>query len=278
MSNHVPSDSLQSAEQQELATKLKQTYEDIALSRDERTTACDFNLRELEIDTALKYIKDQDRILDVGCGLGYSLRKYASERCVEGHGIDYAENMIKIANELQGESQVPLRVSVRFQHASVLELPFPDSYFDVVTSARCLMALLDWELQKKALVEIRRVLKPGGVLVLMEGTHDGLERLNEVRAQFGLTAIEAGGRERLFTEKFHESQLIKFCADHYQLETIQRFGMYYFLTRVLHPLLVAPESPKYDAKINSIALEIARKIPDFMALGHLTAFILRKKA
>ena len=37
--------------------RLRQTYESIALTKDERTTACDYNLRELEIETALGYLK-----------------------------------------------------------------------------------------------------------------------------------------------------------------------------------------------------------------------------
>jgi ubiquinone/menaquinone biosynthesis C-methylase UbiE len=35
------------------------------------------------------------------------------------------------------------------------------------------MALLDWKLQQKALLEINRVLKPNGKLVLTEGALDG---------------------------------------------------------------------------------------------------------
>ena len=138
------------------------------------------------------------------------------------------------------------------------------------------MALLDWERQKQALVELARVLKSKGILVLMEGTFEGLERLNEMRQRFGLKAIEAGGKDRLCTLKFHEAELVQFCQSHYTLERIQRFGMYYFLTRVVHPLLVAPDSPKYDARINSIAREIAKIVPDYKGLGHLVAFILRK--
>ena len=256
--------------------KLKDTYENIALSRDVTTTACDFNLRELEIDTGASYMKDGDRVLDVGCGLGYALRQYASKLKIEGYGIDYAENMIKVANEILAEDKSSLIGTCEFRHASVLELPFPDKHFDVLTSSRCLMALLEWERQQAALVEIHRVLKPGGVLVLMEGTLQGLERLNEARAAFGLGPIEAGGRDRLFTLKFDERQLVRFCSDYYELETIKRFGMYYFITRVIHPLLVAPEQPTYESRINEIARDIARKIPDFQGMGHLTAFILRK--
>jgi hypothetical protein len=52
--------------------------------------------------------------------------------------------------------------------------------------------------------------------------------------------------------------------------------MYYFISRVIHPLLVAPDKPKYDARINSVALEICKKIPDFRDMGHVALFVLRK--
>jgi SAM-dependent methyltransferase len=105
----------------------------------------------------------------------------------------------------------------------------------VVSSSRCLMALLDWELQKKALIEIHRVLRPGGILVLMEGTFEGLEALNALRVKFGLTTIAPDGRDRLITLKFHEAALKEFCRPYFHLERIQRFGMYYFLTRIVQP-------------------------------------------
>ena len=121
-------------------------------------------------------------------------------------------------------------------------IPFPKAHFDVVTSSRCLMALLDWEKQKQALVEVHRVLKPGGVLVCMEGTFDGLEKLNQARAKFGLEAIDASGRERLYTLKFWERELLDFVKPYYVHERTQRFGMYYFLTRIVQPLLMAPDA------------------------------------
>jgi len=236
----------------------------------------DFNLRELEIDTALSYMQDGDKVLDVGCGLGYALGKYAAQRQIKGYGIDYAENMVKVACQVQAESPGGPPGTIEFKHASVLDLPYEKEFFDVVTSSRCLMALLDWKRQKEALLEISRVLRQGGVLVLMEGTVDGLTRLNEVRTEFGLSPIDASGRDRLCTLKFIEKELLEFCNPFYKLEKIQRFGMYYFLSRVVHPLLAAPEPPRYDARINEVAREIARKIPDFKGLGHLVAFIFRK--
>ena len=259
------------------AEELRQCYENFALSLDYRTTASDHLLREIEIDTAAAYMRDGMRVLDVGCGLGYAPLQYAGRRNVEAHGIDYARNMIEGARVLFARDRPVLKGSVSFAEASVMELPFPDAHFDVVTSSRCLMALLDWDLQQKALLEIRRVLKPHGVLVLMEGTFEGLEKLNAAREKFALEPIAPDGRDRLITLKFHEAELLEFVRQHYEVRTIQRFGMYYFLTRVVQPLLVAPDKPTYDHPLNRIAREIARHFPNFEDLGHLVAFVLEKR-
>jgi ubiquinone/menaquinone biosynthesis C-methylase UbiE len=255
---------------------LRKIYEQIALSGDERTTACDYNLRDLEIDFALQTIRDGDRVLDVGCGPGVALRAYAGARRIAAHGIDYAANMVEFARRRTEEAAPALTIDYR--HASVLELPFPDGSFDVVTSSRCLMALLDWELQKRALLEIHRVLQPGGQLVMMEGSFDGLDRLNFYRRKFDLPEIEPDGRDRLLTLKFHEKELTGFCHGYFELQRTQRFGMYYFLTRIVQPLLVAPEPPRYDHPLNEVAKLVARIVPDFESIGHLVGFVFRKRA
>jgi len=259
------------------AIELKKRYEAFAASLDYRTTASDHLLRELEIDTAAAYMRDGLKLLDVGCGLGYAASQYGMRFNTSVHGIDYSGKMIEGARILLQKNFPELAPRVEFGIASVTELPFDDNTFDVVTSHRCLMALLDWELQKKALMDIHRVLKPGGTLVLMEGTFEGLARLNDAREAFDLEPIAPDGRDRLITLKFHEPQLLDFCRPYYGLEKIQRFGMYYFLTRVVQPLLVAPEKPSYDHKLNQIAREIARKIPDFDGMGHLVAFVFSKR-
>ena len=169
-------------------------------------------------------------------------------------------------------------LNIEFQEASVTELPYEDAAFDVITSHRCLMALLDWDRQKQALDELHRVLKPGGILVLMEGTFDGLDRLNFFRRKFGLDEIEPDGRGRLLTLKFHERELLEHVAPSWELVRTQRFGMYYFLTRIVQPLLVAPEAPSYDHELNRVARDIARVFPDLEHMGHLVGFVLRRRA
>jgi ubiquinone/menaquinone biosynthesis C-methylase UbiE len=258
------------------AENLKNLYETVALGLDYNSTASDLNLRELEIESAINYMKDGDSVLDVGCGLGYGLIKFARARQLKRVvGIDYAKNMIVGANELLKKNHPDLN-NVEFTEANVLEMPYTDNSFDVITSGHCLMGLLDWDLQKKALIEIKRVLKPSGVLVLMEGTFEGLDKLNKLRDMFGLELIGADGRDRFPTLKFHEKELLEFCNPHYELIDTKRFGMYYFISRIIHPLLVAPEKPKYSNKINEIARDVARVIPNYENAGHLVCFALKK--
>lgn len=259
----------------EKAEELKKRYDAFALSGDEKTTACDFHLRDLEIAYGLEFIRDGDAVLDVGCGPGVALQEYATKRRISAHGIDYSENMVEFARGRLIKT-VP-DAGIELECASVDDLPFENDKFDVVTSHRCLMALLDWERQKKALMDIHRVLKPGGIYVMMEGTFDGLDRLNFFRRKFGLDEIEAGGQDRLLTLKFHEGQLAELCDPYFELLRTQRFGMYYFLTRIVQPLLVAPDKPNYDHPLNAVAQQIARIVPDFENMGHLVGFAWRKR-
>ena len=53
--------------------------------------------------------------------------------------------------------------------------------------------------------------------------------------------------------------------------------MYYFLTRIVQPLLTAPAAPSYDHELNEVAKQVARVVPDFGGLGHLVAFALVKR-
>ena len=259
------------------AAELKQRYDSFANTLDYNTTASDYNLREIEIDKASEYMCDGKKTLDIGCGLGYAVSQYASRFKIEAHGVDYSENMVKGAEILRDKNYPEIVNRTFFHHASVTELPFESDTFDVITSSRCLMALLDWDLQKIALKELHRVLKPGGIFVMMEGTNEGLDKLNNVREMFELEPIDAKGSDRLFTEKFSEKDLLEYVKPFFIHENTCRFGMYYFLTRVVQPLLVSPEQPSYDHKLNAIARQISRLIPDFDGLGHLVAFIFQKR-
>ncbi len=97
-------------------------------------------------------------VLDVGCGSGWAARLMA-QRAREGRvvGIDVSDEMVRLARE--NSVNYP---SVEFQVASAEQLPFDDSEFTHAFSMESLYYYADLE---RALGEIRRVLKPGGLFV-----------------------------------------------------------------------------------------------------------------
>lgn len=94
------------------------------------------------------------RILDCGCGTGYNLawlRRYG-----RAYGVDLSSAGLQLA---RGRHASPLA------RASAAQLPFPDGCFDLVTSFDVLYALDD-ATERAALREMRRVLAPGGHLLV----------------------------------------------------------------------------------------------------------------
>lgn len=134
-------------------------------------TTATHETRTAEVDAAflLPHIKKTDRILDVGCGPGTittGLAKYAREGTVVG--VDISRDVLEKAMTLAAKAGVPTEGpgSVVFEEGNVLaRLPYPDDSFDVVYSCQVFGHLLPSpDVPRRALTEIRRILKPGGIL------------------------------------------------------------------------------------------------------------------
>ena len=93
-------------------------------------------------------------ILDCGCGTGHNL--HMLRRYGRAYGIDLTWGGLQYARG-QGERQVA--------RASVAQLPFADARFDLVTSFDVIYSLED-AVERAAIGEMFRVLKPGGTLIL----------------------------------------------------------------------------------------------------------------
>ncbi len=124
---------------------------------------------------------------------------------------------------------------------------------DVAVAQRCLINLATWENQQKAIENITRVIKPGGYFVMQEGTRQGREGLNQLRVKMGLPRMP----DVEFNSDLDETTLWPFLERHFEIVEIRRYGLYDLIARVVHPLLVAPAQPDYEAKINDVARRIA---------------------
>ena len=99
------------------------------------------------------------RVLDIGCGNGYVLSRYAAQGA-EVHGVDISSAAIAICRkrfQLYG-------LSGSFVQANAEKLPFENDFFDCACSMGVLHHVPDTE---RAVAEIFRVLKPGGKFMLM---------------------------------------------------------------------------------------------------------------
>ncbi|MFZ0842034.1 MAG: class I SAM-dependent methyltransferase [Xanthobacteraceae bacterium] len=102
-------------------------------------------------------------ILDAGVGTGRNLPFYPSGAKVTG--IDLSAAMLARARQRLGQA----RAAVELREMDVTHLDFPDQHFDSAV-ATFLFCVLPDEKQTPALAEIKRVLKPGGILRLLEYT------------------------------------------------------------------------------------------------------------
>jgi ubiquinone/menaquinone biosynthesis C-methylase UbiE len=109
----------------------------------------------------LPYLQSGQRLLDCGCGPGSITLDFAA-RVAPGEvcGVDFDRSQIEAAQKLAAERGVD---TAHFEVASIYALPYPDASFDVVTAVGVLMHLRE---PVAALREMRRVLRPGGVIAL----------------------------------------------------------------------------------------------------------------
>lgn len=109
----------------------------------------------------LPYLEAGMKLLDCGCGEG-SITVGLAEILDSGSviGVDVAPSALEKAMQLANKLEL---TNVRFQEAGIYDLPFPDESFDAVFAHAIFQHLSDWD---NAIGEIRRVIKPGGLVGL----------------------------------------------------------------------------------------------------------------
>jgi ubiquinone/menaquinone biosynthesis C-methylase UbiE len=122
-------------------------------------------------DWGLSHISVQktDTVLDIGCGGGRTIGKLAA-MASEGRvsGIDYSETSVATARRVNARTIERGQVDIR--HGSVSQLPFPENEFNVVTAVE---THFYWPNLPADMREVLRVLKPGGVFLLIAEIYRG---------------------------------------------------------------------------------------------------------
>ncbi len=134
--------------------------------------------REATLDLAS--LEPGQDVLDVGCGPG-TLALAAKKRIGAGTmcGVDPAPKMIERARWKAGRAGV----EADFRVGVIEDLPFENESFDVVLSS-LMLHHLPFDLRRKGLTEVHRVLRPGGVCLIVDLEIDGPGILARFKGHF----------------------------------------------------------------------------------------------
>lgn len=118
-----------------------------------------------------------DKILDVGCGGGATLRRlrrYVPEGKLVG--VDYSSVSVALSKETNADDVVAGKTEII--EASVEALPFADNSFDKIVTVE---SFYFWPSPQENLREVRRVLKPGGSFLLVTEIYERADFTEEIK-------------------------------------------------------------------------------------------------
>ena len=215
----------------------------------------DKHLLNAEIELIRKHIPEGSKVLDAGCGEAEGTVVYSSIPGTVVHAVDFSETRLQKARERLSE-----RANVTFQQVDFLGTYQLDNDYDVVVSQRFLINLMEWKLQQRVLLDLAAMLKPGGRLLMLEGSRQGVDSLNEFRAAMELEPIPVKWHN-LF---FDDGALVGFMNDHgCRLLAEEGLGTYFLLTRGVRPLL--DQALNWDSDFNRLAA--AERTAELLQLG-----------
>jgi arsenite methyltransferase len=143
--------------------------EDAARRLEAAYNTSDIVAQRASVLTMLALVPGQ-HVLDVGVGPGFLAAEMAAEIGAGGRvcGIDLSDSMLAIA---AARPVGPNAAIVELARGSAEEIPYDDGSFDVVVTTQVLEYVSD---VPRALVEIHRVLKPGGRALILDTDWDSL--------------------------------------------------------------------------------------------------------
>ena len=120
------------------------------------------NIYDAQWTVSLLDIQPHHRILEIGFGPGVSTQM-AGEKASKGFvtGIDHSSTMVQAASKRNADAIRSGRMELN--QGDVASLPYPDESFDIAFS---LHSIYFWQNPVDCLKQLRRVLKPGGLLAI----------------------------------------------------------------------------------------------------------------
>jgi ubiquinone/menaquinone biosynthesis C-methylase UbiE len=154
--------------------------------------------------------KASGETLEVGVGTGLNLPFYSED--VRLTGIDVSPAMLAIARRRASD----LNQTAGFREADANALPFPDAMFDTVVCTFSLCAIPD---ERRAVAEMKRVLRPGGRLLLADHVAGSPWLVRATQRLLEVVTVPQGG------EHFLRRPYEQVRAEGFEIEQRERFTL-----------------------------------------------------
>lgn len=202
------------------------------------------------IELLNKYLpkKTENIILDAGCGTGSLMKKLKSFGKI--YGIDTSSEALKFAK------RYGLR---RVKKASVTDIPYKDSYFGAIISIDVLYHR-QVKNDLKALREFKRVLKPGGILIIKNPAHNWLRGNHDIVIHTKRRYNKGEFREKLKLAGF---QIIK----------LSYINMFFFPLAIIKRLVDSVSNAKPSSDVKNLPPQINRMLINLYAIE--TSWLLK---
>lgn len=149
------------------------------------------------------------KVLDIGFGNGYLLKKLAKKSTANFSGIEISEDMIKQA--IKRNKAMYDKGKMALQQGDVIEMAFAEGFFDFIYTVN---TVYFWSDLPKGYSEIHRVLKKGGCFANTFYTKDWLDKLQYTKYGFNKYTPEELVAEvsKIGFEKVELIEIQKDCA------------------------------------------------------------------
>lgn len=254
---------------------MKEFWEKQALAYGEDVAAVNFDPLEDKFAAALleQLIPDGQRVADLGCGNGRTLVDLSRSRPRgEFVGYDYAENMVRVAEQV---CSATARANVRFYCFDARSTTLPDGArggFDIVIGKRILINVKGTD-KRQVLRNVYDMLRDDGTFIMIECFIEPLQRINDIRAALGLEQILVRPFNEYLTQEFLGAVQAHFIID----RIIDAGSLYYFISRIFNAYL-SEGKPDYFAPINELACKLVLSgIRPMQGYAPEVTYVLKKR-
>tara|TARA_B100000315_G_C14468083_1_gene536966 strand:+ start:211 stop:957 length:747 start_codon:yes stop_codon:yes gene_type:complete len=215
-------------------TDIKSHWED-----PETESLKDKNLQVIERSTIIEHLEKikVSRLADFGCGNCEDTTHFSNYANLVD-AFDYSGKMIKKASNTINANE---KNNISLFKLDLINDQINNSY-DTVITKRTLINLGNFENQKNTIVKICESLDNDGHYLMLECSKDGLDNMNSMRKIFSLDDIPMP----FHNSHFRLEDLIDFVEMYFEVISTRFFSDYFFLTRVVGPLLNKEQPYRYD--------------------------------